>query len=88
MTMTQRGLRTRRRPGVPLKHEQRMPPGAWKLRAWRKARGLTQAQFAELCGQSIRELERGAVRPSLRLVAAIEDITGIDVREWVDAGDE
>lgn len=60
-----------------------------RLRAWRASRKLKLSEVSELFGCSeawLSLLERGLKSPgSLRLVLAIERVTGIDAGDWPTA---
>lgn len=58
-----------------------------RLRVWREAQApeLTQAGLAARLGVSqstVSNLERGALLPVRTMAIAIEDLTGISVRDW------
>jgi transcriptional regulator with XRE-family HTH domain len=62
-----------------------------RLRSIRKARGLTQEQFAELLDISIDFLsliERGLNAPSFESIESFSMTLGIPVREFFDFGSD
>lgn len=56
---------------------------ASRLRHWRESRGLDlQEMVAAIGGGSVSRLENRRGRPSLRLAANIQELTGIAASEW------
>lgn len=58
-----------------------------RLREYREARGLTQAQLAELLGkqdEAISNIERGRVYPSLRTLEQLARIFEIAVKDFFE----
>ena len=61
------------------------------IRERRKAKGLTQEQLAEMAGVSsgyIGQLERSEMTPSVRVIARLIDILGIDANALFFEGNE
>lgn len=61
-----------------------------RLRAIRKARGLTQEQFAELLDrttEAVSNMERGVSLPSVETLIRLSENLGIPLRELADALD-
>lgn len=59
--------------------------GGHLLRDWRYRNGVTQRELADMLGADawqISHYERGARRPCLDRILAIEKITGIAPRTW------
>lgn len=59
-----------------------------KLKNFRKEKGLTQLQFAELCELSrttITELETGKKKPTLKLIQKIANASNSNIEYWLDA---
>ena len=55
-----------------------------QIKSRRKMLGLTQAQFAELCGLDRKYLglvEKGSGNPSLRTIAKISDVLKVQPRD-------
>lgn len=68
-----------------------MQDGPEKFKAWRQARGLTQAQAADAlsCTQTrVSQIEAGKNRPSFRLAIAISTLTNgeVSLGDWVGSG--
>lgn len=58
-------------------------PNYKRLRSWRKRRGLTQKQLAELAGTNqtrLSRIENGSEEPTLHLAFAFERLTKRHVR--------
>jgi len=63
--------------------------GAVLLRGWREREGLTVNAAAKLF-QTDRETYarwEGTGIPSLRFLAALEDLAGVPMRSWLEAAD-
>jgi len=59
---------------------------AYRIRAFRKLKGYTQTELAELLGVSIAivgTIERGTRRPDSRMLGRIAEALGIDQEELI-----
>lgn len=59
---------------------------AYRIRAFRKLKGYTQTELADLLGVSIAivgTIERGTRRPDTRMLKRIADALGIDQDELI-----
>lgn len=57
---------------------------AERIRNLRKARGMSQSQFAAMCGLvqgQLANYEYGRIMPTIQKLLALEDLTGMTFRE-------